>query len=284
VQLIPEMPGKLSYLQIPEGKVVHKGTLLAKINDSELQAQLKKFRSEIELLKIKESRNKKLLQINSISKEEYDNALNELQVKQAEEELVLAQIQKTEIRAPFTGLLGFKTVGPGAYISTSQMICSIQQIDPVKIEFAVPEKYRPLIKPGQLIHFTMDGVSDNFQAKIDIVDTRIDPGTRTLKVRALFPNSNRKLLPGAFVKIELNLQERENSILIPSQALIPVLKGYKVFLSDQGKAKEQMVETGFRTETEVQILKGLQTGDSLIISGIMSLKNGMPIKPAQINE
>ncbi len=284
VQLNPEMSGKLSYLNIPEGKVVSRGSLLAKINDIEFQAQLKKVRSEMELLKIKESRNKKLLDIHSISREEYDNSLNELQVKSAEEELILAQIQKTEIRAPFTGILGFKNTGPGAYVSPSQSLTSIQQIDPIKIEFTIPEKYRSLIQAGQTIQFSVDGSKNLFQARIDITDSKIDIDTRTLKVRAIYSNPAKKILPGAFVKIELNLKDQEKSILIPSQALVPILKAYKVFIVEQGLAKEQIVETGLRSETDVQILSGLKEGDTLITSGILSLKNGMAIQIAKTKE
>jgi membrane fusion protein (multidrug efflux system) len=284
VNLIPEISGKLTYLNIPEAKVVAKGTLLAKINDVELQAQLKKLKSESSLQQEIAARNKKLLDINSISKEEYETSLNAYNVKQTEIELIRAQILKTEIRAPFSGLLGFKSIGPGSYVSPGQIIANIQQIDPVKIDFSIPEKYKSLLKTGNTIRFTIDGIENAFEAKINIIEPKIDINTRTIKVRALYNNKQQKIFPGAFVKIEMVLKEQESSIMIPSEALIPILKGYKVFVSDNGMAKEVEVETGFRTETEVQIVKGLNPGDTIITSGIMSLKPGSKVNITSIKE
>ncbi len=284
VNLIPEVAGKLTLLNLKEGKVVSKGELLAKINDLELQAQLKKLKSESELLKDKEIRNKRLLEINSISKDEYETSLNEYRVKRADIELINAQILKTEIRAPFTGMLGFKNIGPGSYVSPGQILASIQQIDPIKIEFSIPEKYNSLIKIGNAIKFKTEGSDHLFEAKIDILEPKIDINTRTIKVRALYPNKQNKILPGAFLKIEMTLHANENSIMIPSEALIPILKGYKVFISKDGFAKDTVVITGMRTESEVQILNGLSTGDTVITSGIMSLKPGTPIKISSLIE
>lgn len=277
VNIMPEIAGKLVLLNIPEGKMVHKGSLLAKINDLELQAQLKKVRAEIELLKIKESRNKRLLEIQSISKEEYETSLNEYQLLQADKELLNAQILKTEIRAPISGILGFKNIGPGSYVTPQQSLTTLQQIDRIKIEFSVPEKYRSMLKPSSPIRFTLEGSKEVFEAKIDIIESKIDINTRTFKARAIYPNKQHKIYPGAFVKIDMVLKENENSIMIPSEALIPILKGYKVFICQEGKAKEIEVETGLRTESEVQITKGLQAGDTVITSGIMSLKPGSTV-------
>jgi len=278
VNLIPEVSGKLTLLNIREGKLANKGELLAKINDLELRAQLKKLKSEAELLKDKEIRNKKLLEINSISKDEYETSLNEYRVKLADIELINVQILKTEIRAPFTGILGFKNIGPGSYVSPAQIITSIQQIDPIKIDFSIPEKYKSIIKIGNPIKFKTEGSDNIYEAKIDILEPKIDINTRTIKVRALCANKQNKILPGAFLKIEMTLNESENSIMIPSEALIPILKGYKVFIYKNGFAKDTVVITGLRTESDVQILKGLNSGDTVITSGIMSLKPGTPVK------
>jgi membrane fusion protein (multidrug efflux system) len=284
VNLIPEVAGKLTMLNIPEGKIVNKGELLAKINDLELQAQLKKLKSESQLLKNKEDRNKKLLEINSISKDEYENSLNDYLINQADIELVNAQISKTEIRAPFTGLLGFKNIGPGSYVSPSQPLVSIQQLDPIKIDFSVPEKYRSMLKTGGTIQFTIEGIDENFEAKIQLIEPKIDIDTRTIRARAICNNKNNKIYPGSFAKIEMTLKENENSIMVPTEALIPILKGYKVFISNNGQARDVEVVTGLRTETNVQILKGLNPGDTVITSGILSLKSGSPIRILSLND
>ena len=192
--------------------------------------------------------------------------------------MINAQILKTEIRAPFNGLLGFKNIGPGSYVSPSQIIANIQQIDPIKIDFSVPEKYRSMLITGSTIHFTIDGSDEKFEAKINILEPKIDISTRTIKARAICANKQFKIFPGAFVKIEMTLKENENSIMIPTEALIPILKGYKVFVCKDDIAKDPEVITGLRTETEVQILKGINAGDTVITSGIMSLKPGNKIR------
>ncbi|MFZ1422666.1 MAG: efflux RND transporter periplasmic adaptor subunit [Saprospiraceae bacterium] len=284
VQLVPETSGKIMKLNLPEGKNIQKGELLLKINDSELQAQLRKLKTE-ELLAIeKESRQKKLFEINSVSKDEYESALNNLQLIRADQEIIKTQIAKTELRAPFNGRLGFKNVSEGSYVSTAVVVANLHQLDPVKIDFSIPERYAKLVQLGRSIYFKSD-VSDKMtEAKIIAIEPVINESTRSLKIRAQCPNKQNMLLAGSFVRIEINLLDQEKSILIPTEALIPILKAYKVFVYKSGKAAEVKVITGLRTETQVQITEGLQEGDTLITSGIMQLKAGSPVKIVSITD
>lgn len=278
VSLVPEIAGKIVNLNLKEGTIVQKGELLVKINDADLQAQLKKLKAQEQLAKDKEARQKKLLDINGISKEEYETSLNILQSIQADIEFTQAQIAKTEIHAPFSGIVGLRNVSEGSYVSSSSKISLLQQIDTVKIDFSVPEKYAELVKAGGTIHFFIEENSEMFEAKILAVEPKVDINTRTVKARAICPNKQNKILPGAFAKIEMVLNETENSLLIPSEAMIPILKGYKIFISKNGKAEEVKVVAGLRTENRVQIIQGLQAGDSVITSGILQLKNGGAVK------
>ena len=272
--LVPEMSGKITGLYIKEGTYVNKGDLLVKLNDAELQAQLNKSKSQLELAKIKEAREKKLVEAGAIGREEYEGTLNQLNGLNADVEYAQTLITKTEIRAPFSGKIGLKNVSEGSYISPSVKVASIQQIDPLKIDFFVPEKYASLIVVGNMVHFTVEEIEGIFEAKIIATEPKVDIATRTVKVRAICANKQERILPGAFAKTEIVLKNTDSSLMVPTEALVAILKGYKVFVSRGGKAEEVNVITGLRTEQRVQITKGLQAGDTVITTGIMQLKAG----------
>lgn len=276
--IVPEVSGKIVNINLHEGSPVVKGELLVKLSDADLQVELKKLNLQKELAEQKESRQKKLIDINAISKEEYEITLNQLNSAHADIEFTQAQINKTEIRAPFSGVIGLKNVSEGSFVSPAIKIATIQQVDPVKIDFSVPEKYALLVKAGNAIHFSIEGQEGLFEAKIIAVEPKIDITTRTVKARAICPNKGGKIIPGSFAKTEIILTETENSIRIPSEALIPVLKGYKVFVNRNNKAEEIKVTIGLRTDKNVQILQGLKAGDTVLTTGIMQLKADVPVK------
>lgn len=277
-ELRPEVSGKIVRLNIAEGGRVSKGELLVKINDADLQAQLKKLEFQLKLAEEKEGRQKKLLDISGISQEEYDIALGQLNVIKAEVENLMAQIAKTEIRAPFSGILGIRKVSEGAYVTPATVIVTMQQIDQVKVDFSVPEKYMNKIKKGDKIFFTIEGLDGNFSASIYAIDPKIDPSTRTVQLRALASNGSNKIYPGAFARVQLILDQNKSAMMVPTESIIPILKGQKVFLYRNGVAKEQLVETGLRTPTQIEVVKGLQFGDTIVVTGVMSTKQDMPLK------
>ena len=282
VELKPEASGKILKILFSEGTSVSKGNLLVKINDADLQAQLKKLKLQVLLASEQERRQKKLLDIQGVSQEEYDIVLNQLNALKTDEEHTQALIGKTELRAPFSGVIGLKNVSEGSYVSPVQPIAWLQQIDPVKIDFSIPEKYASMIQTGDKIQFTSSNSSENFTGVVYAVEPRIDHVTRTLQVRAISPNKSGKIIPGAFVKIELVLQEIQDAILIPTQAIVPVLKGKNVFIYKNGKAETQKVETGIRNDSSVQVIKGIEVGDTVITTGIMQLRPGMNAKITEI--
>jgi membrane fusion protein (multidrug efflux system) len=284
VVLLPEVPGKIIAIHFTEGGKVSKGDLLVKINDADLQAQLKKLQLQEKLASDNEAREKKLLDVNGISQMEYDGIVTQLNSVKADIQLTQAQIAKTEIRAPFDGNIGLKYVSEGSYVSSATAassaakIATLQQIDPVKIDFSVPEKYSTVVQRGDSIHFSIQGSDEKFKGQIYAIEPKIDLNTRSVQLRAICRNKEGKIFPGSFAKIELILKESPNSILIPTEALIPELKGQKVFLSKNGKAQSQKVEIGIRTDTQIQITSGLQAGDTVITTGIMQLKPDAPVK------
>jgi membrane fusion protein (multidrug efflux system) len=278
VDLVAETSGRIIKIYFTEGGHINKGDLLLKINDEDLQAQLKKTELQIKLAEEQEGRQNQLLKINATSQEEYDIVMNQVGSMKADRDVIKAAINKTEIRAPFNGLIGLKYVSEGSYVSQSTRIASVQNIDPLKVDFSIPEKYSGMVSKGDEVNFSGEAASQQFKGKVFAIEPKIDLSTRTLQIRAICDNKNEKILPGSFVKIELRLKETPDALMIPTQALVPVLKGQIVFVSKEGLAQSVPVKTGVRTDVEIQITDGISEGDTVITTGIMSLKPKTPVK------
>ncbi|MEO5931113.1 MAG: efflux RND transporter periplasmic adaptor subunit [Candidatus Kapaibacterium sp.] len=282
VDLQSEVPGKITRIFFREGTAVAKGTLLVKINDADLQAQLVRANYRKELAVLKEARQRQLREKDAVSQSEYDVALNDLNTSSADIALIRAQIAKTDIRAPFSGMIGLRNVSEGSYIAPSTKIVSLSNTNPVKIDFSVPEKYYSVVRPGSTISFTIQGSSGTYTGRVYAVEPKIDQATRTLLVRAVCSNGNGKIFPGAFAEIELTLKQIENTLMVPTEAVIPEAEGKKVFVSKEGKAESRKVEVGIRTDKNVQVLSGLAPGDTVITSGILQVKPGSALKISTI--
>ncbi|TLU98761.1 efflux RND transporter periplasmic adaptor subunit [Dyadobacter luticola] len=278
VNLMAEATGRLVKLSIQEGANVIKGQLIGKIDDRELKGQLQKVIYNQDLSRKIEARQKKLLNVEAINLEEYDLTTNNIRVLDAEKEILEAQLAKTEIRAPFNGKIGLKYISEGAYMAPGTPVVTIVQSNPVKIDFTVPEKYTPNIRVGNVVKFNLDGDPSTFNAKILAIDPKVDENLRTLRVRAIAQNPQSRFVPGMFVKILADLDANKSAMMIPTEAIVPVLKGKKVFIVKNGKAQEAMVTTGLRTDKKIQIIEGLQPGDSLITSGIIAIKPNTTVK------
>jgi membrane fusion protein (multidrug efflux system) len=283
VDIRSEVSGLVTEILFNEGSSVSKGKVLIKINDLELQAQLSQALTKQKLAQETEYRAGKLLEKEAISKEEYDVALSELRSLQSQTQLIRAQLAKTLIRAPFSGKIGLRTISAGEYITPSSNIARLVSTNPVKILFSIPEKYAGTIKLNTQISFTVAGSNTPYSGTVYAIEPGIDMSTRTLQLKAKASNNNGELLPGSFAKIDLPLSNVNDAILVPTESIIPVLQGKKVYISSNGKAKEVLVETGTRTDKSVLILSGLNIGDTVLTSGIMSLKNDIPVKVKVIN-
>ncbi|HEY5690031.1 MAG TPA: efflux RND transporter periplasmic adaptor subunit [Cyclobacteriaceae bacterium] len=283
LELKSEAAGKITHIYFKEGKNVSKGDLLIQVNDEEISAQLTKQRFNKKLNEDIEFRQRKLLEKDAISQEEYDNALNRLNTSIADISLLQAQLDKTKVRAPFDGIIGLRYVSEGALITTNTPIANLYNISPAKIEFAIPGRYSMQVKPGQRIKFTVESDTSIFIGKVYAVEPQIDVNTRTIKIRALAENTKGLLLPGQFVKVELILGSSPNAILVPTEAVIPELNGHKVFISNNGKAKEVSVQTGIRSNLNLEIISGLKAQDTLITTGILQLRDGLAIQITKMN-
>ena len=278
VQLQPEVSGRVTYLNIKEGAIVPKGTLLLKINDADLQAQVFKLKTQLKIAQSNLARLAELLKIKGVSQAEYDAADNAVNNINADIQLLNVQIAKTELRAPFSGKLGLRNISLGAYVSPSTVVVSLQNTSQLKMDVSVPEKYAGVIQVGDNMQCTVAGIENPFQAKVIAIEPTIDEMTRNLKVRAMVLNSSSKLVPGAYVKVQLKLKETPNAIMIPSSAVIPDDKATKIVVTDSSKAKFVAIEIGVRTESEVQVLSGIKSGDTVLTTGLLQVKPGMSVK------
>jgi membrane fusion protein (multidrug efflux system) len=278
LELRSETSGKIAQLLFQEGKSVRKGDLLLRINDEELEAELTKQRYNRKLNQDVEFRQRKLLEKDAVSREEYDNALNRLKTTEADIKVLEAQLEKTRIRAPFDGTIGLRYVSDGAYLTPSTIVATLYSMNPAKLEFAVPSRYSSQVTTGKKIRFTVEGDTNRYEGEVYATEPRIDQETRTLKIRAIAENKQGLLLPGQFVKVDLILQSITNALLVPTQAVIPEQAGKKVFLYRGGKAIETKIETGIRTERDLEVLSGLNPEDTVITTGMLQLRNGMDVQ------
>lgn len=277
VEIRSEISGKITKIYFKEGDKVKQGELLLKINDDELQARLHSAQSRQKLAEQQEERQRQLVEKNLVSQVDYDKYVNELDVIKAEVQLLRAQLDKTEIRTPFDGIIGLRYVSEGSYLSPTTLITTFQDINTVKIDFTFPEKYSREIKSGNKITFNVQGTSRKFTGTVYAISPKVDPNTRTLRVRAICPNHDGYLLPGRFANVEVLLKEKE-ALAVPSYAVIPEMKKHKIFIYSYGKAEERTIEIGTRTEEHVEVVNGLKSGDTLITSGILQLRSGMTVK------
>lgn len=277
VDLVAEAAGRIEKIAFKEGANVTKNALLVKINDDDLQAQLKKTQLQIQLASEQEKRQKQLFDINGISKEQYDISVNQVNTLKADRENLIASIRKREIRAPFEGRIGLRYVSEGSYVSSTTRIASIQKISSLKVDFSIPEKYSDDVTVGDLVEFSSDEAKLEFTGKLYAIEPKIDATTRTLQLRALCDNKNEKIFPGAYVQIELRLKKIPNALMVPSQAIIPVLKGQSILVKRNGMVVSLSVQSGIRTASFVQIVDGISAGDTVLTTGLMQARPGMPV-------
>lgn len=279
VDLVSEIAGRVMAIGFEEGGHVSAGQVLVRINDDELQAQLRKSEAGLKLAQDDEARKKQLLAVNGISQEQYDAARTQLVALQADADDLHARLAKSTIRAPFNGRVGLRSISEGGFVAGNTLIARLQQTDPMKIEFAVPERYGRVMKPGATIHFTLEGDTATYVGEVYAVDPSVDATTRSVKVRARSDNREDRLIPGSFAKVDVRLERITDALIVPAEALIPDIQGQKVLLMKGGKVTSARVQLGIRTAESVQLTSGVQVGDSVIVTGLLALREGVDVRP-----
>ncbi|MEO5979628.1 MAG: efflux RND transporter periplasmic adaptor subunit [Chryseolinea sp.] len=281
-QIRAEVGGRVVMLNIKEGTLVSKGTTLVKLFDKDLQAQLKKLQVQLKIREKTQERSAELLKINGISQQEYDLSSLDVENLRADIEGTQIAISKTQIDAPYQGQVGLRNVSLGSYLSPTDIITTIRQVDNLKLEFSVPEKYAKEIVKGYRVTFKVDGGEKYHEANVMATENSVDQNTRTLRVRALVNEKHAELVPGVFAKVNLQLGRDDKAMLVPSQAIIPAARNKQVILFKGDSALYTVVETGIRDSAFVQVLKGVAVGDTVVTTGLMAIRPNAKIKVARV--
>lgn len=278
VDLTFETSGKITDIHFKEGSPVKKGELLAKVNDKPLVAELQKLKAQIPLAEDRVFRQKSLLEKDAVSQEAYEQVRTELDKLHADIELAEARIAQTELRAPFDGIIGLRNVSEGAYASPTTVISRLTKISPMKIEFSVSEKEADMIAAGTPITFQTPPDLQTYNARIYAVESRLDMNTYTLKARALYPNTDGRLRPGRSATVDINAGEVNDALTVPNESVVKEMGRDIAYLYSDGRARQVELTLGRRGSSHVQVLEGLSPGDTLIVTGVMQLRGGLPVK------
>lgn len=278
VELRNEVSGRIVSLYLPEGKFVKKGTLLVKLFDEDMQAQLRKLKAQLELQEQICIRQEELLKVNGISRNEFEQTQFQVKAIRADIAAIEAQIRKTEILAPFDGIIGLRHISPGAFIQASTLLATIRSQNNLKLDFSIPEKYAPTITAGMKVTFSLSEKADEYSATIIASEKDIDAGTRNLKVRAMVDRNSPELVPGAFASVKIALGRNDSALMVPTQSIIPTASGKNLIACKNGKIHFLPVQTGVRQTSSIEILSGISPGDTVLTSGMMFLKEGDQVK------
>jgi membrane fusion protein (multidrug efflux system) len=278
VVIRPEIAGRVVGLHFQEGQLVSKGAKLVTLDPAEYRAQVAGTAADARVESQRYDRAKELLEKNFISKEALDVAKGNMEralAKQQQDEVLLS---KTTIVAPFGGIVGLRQVSPGAYLRAGDDIVRLENVSSVKLDFRVPEAYLSKLKPNQEVSIKTDAFpNDTFKGRIFALEPGVDEKTRTVLARALIPNAQNKLRAGMFARVNVLLETRANSILVPEQAIWPQGRDAFVYRVVDGKALLTKIELGVRHPGEVEVLKGLSRTDMVVTDGQMKLKDGAPV-------
>ncbi|WP_212634816.1 efflux RND transporter periplasmic adaptor subunit [Runella slithyformis] len=276
-ELRPEVSGRLTYLNVPEGKSVAQGTVLARINSADLEAQVQRTKVQLETATKTEERLKQLLDVNGINQSDYDAALNTVNTLKADVAYTQTLIDKTVVRAPFTGTVGLRQVSPGAYVTPASILATMQQLGKMKIDFTLPEENSDLIRIGSVVKVKLEGRDTTMRkATVIALEPQANRLTRNLMVRAVLDDA--RVNPGAFAKVIISSGNNKKAILIPTNAIIPDDKNNQVIIVKEGKATFVNVQTGTRTANNVEITQGISEGDSVVVTGVLFAKPGSTLK------
>ena len=274
VDLKNEVAGRVVMIDLPEGKLVKKGTLLVKLFDDDLHATLKKLESQLAIQQQIFNRQSELLKVNGISQNDYDQTGLQLNSLKADIDVEKTLIRKTEVRAPFDGVIGLRSISVGAIITPSTLLATIRTENKIKLDFSVPEKYSSVIKSGMKIKFNMSNADVQYDATVMATEEGIDTSTRNLKVRAIVNSKSKELLPGSFTDVKVRLSENKDALVIPTQAIVPSETNKSVIVARDGKAHFIQIITGVRQASTIEVTHGIQRGDTIITSGVQFLKEG----------
>ncbi len=284
-ELHPEVSGRVTGVYFKEGSNVAQGSVLLKIYDADLQAQLQKLQVQLKTAEQTVERYGALLKINGVSQQEYDISVLASNNIKADMDIIRTNIARTTVRAPFSGKLGITNITKGAYVTPQTIIASLRKVSQLKLDFTVPELYGAKMKNGALIHFTVESSGGTlYPATISATENIITEDNRSLRVIALVTKPDAQLIAGAFAKVKVPLGENNAALMIPTQAVIPEARNKKVIAVRNGIASMEVVTLGTRDSAMVEITSGLKAGDTVLVSGLLSIRPGGKVQVNKISK
>jgi len=280
--IMPEVPGRVVTINLQEGKTVKRGTVLVELFNDDLKAQLRKSQAQLQIAEETLKRQDELIKVNGISQSDYDQALLLVKSITADIEVLNVQIGRTKIKAPFDGTVGLRNISLGAQVSTTTALVTLREVDKLKLDFSVPEKYSSEIKPGTKIQFTMQGDDEKYEAEVMASEQGIESATRNLNARAVIQKPSPKMIPGAFATVEMRLGTISQALLVPTQSIIPQEKDKSLIVARNGKATFIIVKTGIRNSSRIDVISGINPGDTIITTGLLFLKQGAVLKYSKV--
>lgn len=274
----PEVEGKIKEVRFKSGDSVEKGDILLTLEDTVYRALKKEAQAKVELYQGKYNRSKILYERRAGTLKEKEEMEAQLAIAKADLEKANSQLKKTTIRAPFGGVIGFRTISPGAYVRPGEDLVTLDELDPMSVEFRVGENMIDKLQSGKVVQVEIDGFPDNvFEATIDAVDSNIDPMGHSIRVRAQLTNKDELFKPGLFAKVKLLVSAHEDVIMVPESAVESRGNQEYVYRVEDGKARYTIVKTGGRNGEKVEILSGLEPGQTVIVAGQLKVQDKWPV-------
>ena len=282
VTIRPEVAGRISEIGFREGQRVEKGAMLVRFDISVQRAELEQADANLGLSRSRLERSRDLFTKGFISTQARDEAESNFKVAQANFDLSKARLTKLEIKAPFSGIVGLRLVSIGDYVKDGQDIVNLEEIDPLKVDFRIPELYLKQVATGQLLQISLDAFpGQTFQGKVFAINPLVDTNGRSIVIRAMVRNTEARLRPGMFARVRLLFSEERDSVAVPEQSIIPVGDDHYLFKVVDGRAQRFKVEIGQRREGKVEILQGVAVGDMVVTAGQLKLRDGNTVKIAE---
>jgi membrane fusion protein, multidrug efflux system len=283
VILRPEVAGRISQILFKEGQRVSRGDVLIKLDDSVQRADLDKARANLTLSKTKYERAVDLRNKGFLSGQAQEEAENNLKVAQADAALMQARLSKTALRAPFSGTIGLRLVSVGDYVKEGQDLVNLESLDPLKVDFRIPEVAMSQVKTGQTLQVSLDALPDRvYDGRVYAINPLLDANGRALVIRAQVHNKDGSLRPGMFARVRLFTSGVKDTLVVPEESLFPIGDDKYVYKVVDGKATRQKIEIGARRDGRVEVLNGLAAEDVVVTAGVIKLRDGVAVRLADM--
>lgn len=278
VMIRPEITGRIAEINFTEGGPVEQGQILIQLDDAIARAELEQAEAALGLARSQFNRARQLTEQGFISTQARDESASELKVREASVSMARAQLDKTRIKAPFDGLIGLRDVSRGDYVNAGQDLVPLESIDPLNVDFRIPEQYMGQVQVGSRIHLRFDALPDvSRDGIVGAISPVVETGGRSILLRASVPNDDGALRPGMFARVDLRFADHE-ALVVPEASIAPSGEGNAVYVVEEGQVRKVDVVLGVRRDGQVEVVGGVEEGDEILVSGLQKVSDGTPVE------